>query len=104
VPDRANRSSSLTVSLSTVAELLKGHADATVTNGVYWGTQLALVVALSHFLELGTKPELLRFRCNADLADDQVDSLLIWVCPASDLLALLVLPSVAHNPPDGVKE
>jgi hypothetical protein len=75
VPDRANRSSSLMVSLSTVAELLKGHVDATVTNGVCWGTQLALVVALSHFLELGTKPELLRFRCNADLADDQVDSL-----------------------------
>jgi hypothetical protein len=59
VLDDANRPSSLTVSLSMVAELLEGRIDTTVANGVCWGTRFVLVAALSHFSELKSKLELL---------------------------------------------
>jgi hypothetical protein len=41
--------------------------DATVANRVHWGTQSALVAALSHFPELETDLELLGSRCNTDM-------------------------------------
>jgi hypothetical protein len=53
--------SSLVASLSSVAKLLEGRIDAATANGVCWGTQSALVVALSYFLELETELELLGF-------------------------------------------
>jgi hypothetical protein len=59
VLDDANRPSSLTVSLSMVAELLEGRIDTAAANGVCWGTQFVLVTALSHFSELKSKLELL---------------------------------------------
>jgi hypothetical protein len=67
--------SSLAASLSMVAELLEGRIDTMAANGVRWGTQSALVVALSHFPELKSELELLESRRNADLTDDQFDAL-----------------------------
>jgi hypothetical protein len=77
VLDKADGPSSMAVSLSTAAELLEGHVDTTIANGVYWGTRSALVAALSHFQEVETKLELLESRCNSGLTDDQVDAL--WI-------------------------
>jgi hypothetical protein len=45
------------------------------TNGVPWGTQSALVAALSHFLELKSELKLIGFGRNGDLTDDEVDAL-----------------------------
>jgi hypothetical protein len=98
---RADGPSSHAASLSTVVELLEGQVDAVVTNGVRWGTRSVLVAALSHFLELDAKLELLRSGHNAALMEDQVDALWILARPASDLLASHVLPSVAHGRPNG---
>jgi hypothetical protein len=49
----------LATSMSMVAELLEGWIDTVAANGVRCGTQSALVAALSIFLELKTKQELL---------------------------------------------
>jgi hypothetical protein len=62
VLDDANRPSSLTVSLSMVAELLEGRIDTAAANGVCWGTRFVLVAALSHFSELKSELELLGSR------------------------------------------
>jgi hypothetical protein len=70
VLDNADGPSSLVASLALAVELLEGRVDAMATNGVRWGTQSALVAALSHFPEL----ELLRSRRNGDLTKDQVDA------------------------------
>jgi hypothetical protein len=51
--------SSLAVSLYMGAELHEARIDTTATNGVRWGNRSVLVAALSHFLELKTKLELL---------------------------------------------
>jgi hypothetical protein len=66
----ADGTSSLKASLSLAVELLEGRIHAVVTNEVHWGTQSVLGAALSHFLELGTKLELLGSRRNADLTED----------------------------------
>jgi hypothetical protein len=58
----------------------------------------ALVAALSHFPELEAKLELLGSVRNAALMEDQVDALQALACPASDLLALHVLPLAARGP------
>jgi hypothetical protein len=58
----------------------------------------------TQFSELETDLELLGSRRNADLMEDQVDALWTQVRPASDSLTSHVLPSVAHNTPDGVGE
>jgi hypothetical protein len=76
VLESADETSSLAVSLSSVAELLEGGIDFTAANRVCWGTQSALVAALLHFLELGTELRLLGSGCNADLVEHQVDALL----------------------------
>jgi hypothetical protein len=87
VLERADGTSSLAVSLPSAAELIKDRIDVATANGVRWGTRSALVATLSHFMELGTKPELLQSRRNVDLTEDQVDVL--------DLrLAGIVHPSV----------
>jgi hypothetical protein len=72
---RSDGSSSLVVALSSAVELLKDCFDPTTANGVRWGTQSTLIVALSHFPELGTELELFGARRNADLTEDQVDAL-----------------------------
>jgi hypothetical protein len=104
VLDGADGSSSLSVSLFVVAELLEGCVNATNTNGVHWGTRSALVAALWHFLELGAELDVLRSRHNADLMEDQMGPLWIQACPASDSMASHILPSVARGPPDGAGE
>jgi hypothetical protein len=92
------------IALLSMVELLEGRIDAAATNGVRWGTQFALVAALSHFLELKSEMELLGFGCNADLTVDQADALWNWVHAASDSLASHVPPSVACSPPNGMGE
>jgi hypothetical protein len=65
-------------------ELLEGRVDAVTANRVQWGTRSVLVSALSYVSKLETELELLRFRRNADLMEDQVDALWTRVCPDSD--------------------
>jgi hypothetical protein len=101
VPDGANWSSPLAVSLSLVAELHEGRIDTAATNRVRWGTQLVLVATLSHFLELGTEVELLRSGRNVDLTENQVNALWTQGRLASDSLASYVLPLVACGSPNG---
>jgi hypothetical protein len=64
--DGADMPSSLASSLSTTTELLEGCIETAVANGINWGTRSVLVAALSHFSELGTELELLRFGRNTD--------------------------------------
>jgi hypothetical protein len=71
----ADGSSSLSASLSMVAELLRGRVDVVVANRVRWGTQSTLIAALSHFPELEAKLELLGSRSNAVQMEVQVDAL-----------------------------
>jgi hypothetical protein len=59
VLELANRSSSFAVSLSLVAELIESCIDALATNGVRWDTRSVLAAALSYFLKLVAKLELL---------------------------------------------
>jgi hypothetical protein len=73
VLDNADKSSSLAASLSTVVELLEGWIEAATSNGVRWGARSALVVALSHFLELKSELELPRSEHNADITEDHAD-------------------------------
>jgi hypothetical protein len=101
---RADRPSSQVASLSTVAELLKAWVDAVVANRVHWGTRSLLVTALSYFLELDAKLELLGLGRNTALMEDQVDALWILARLASDLIASHILPSVAHDRPNGTGE
>jgi hypothetical protein len=96
--------SSLAASLSMVAELLKGQIDTTTANGVCWGTRSALVAALSHFLKLKSKLELLGSERNSDLTNDQADTLWPLVSAASDSLASLIPSSIALDPPDDARE
>jgi hypothetical protein len=70
VLDRADGSSSLVASLSTVAELLKGRVKATAANGLPWGTRSALIAALSHFPEMEAELEFLRSGRNMALMED----------------------------------
>jgi hypothetical protein len=67
--------SSLGASMSMVAELLEGRINAVATNGVCWGSRSALVTAVSYFLELKTKLEVLRSRHSVDLTEDEADAL-----------------------------
>jgi hypothetical protein len=99
-----DESFSLAISLSTVVELLEGQIDASTANAVRWGTQSALFAALSHFLELKSKLELLESRHNADLTVDQADALWTQVRAASDSLASHIPPTVACSPPDNAGE
>jgi hypothetical protein len=73
VLDNADKPSSLAASLSTAVELLEGWIEAAASNGVHWGARSALVVALSHFLELKSELELPRSEHNADITEDQAD-------------------------------
>jgi hypothetical protein len=54
-----------------------------------------------HFLDLKFELELLGSRRNADLTEDEADTIWTQVRMASDMLASCVPPSVAHGPPDG---
>jgi hypothetical protein len=88
------------MSLPIVVEEVEGRINTTATNGVRLGTRFTLVAALSHFLELKSELELLRFGQNADLSDDQMDALWPLVSVASDSLASLVPSSLARDPPN----
>jgi hypothetical protein len=66
VLDNIDGPSSLAASLSMVVELHEGQIDVMTANRVHWGTQSALVTALSHFLELKSELELLGSRHNVD--------------------------------------
>jgi hypothetical protein len=101
VLEMADEMSSLVASLSSVVELPEDHIDAMIANDVCWGTRSTLAATLSHFLELGTKLELLGSGYNADLTKDQVDAIWTQECPASDSLVSYVPPLVARNPPNG---
>jgi hypothetical protein len=92
--------SSQVMSLSIVVDEVEGQINTMATNGVRWGTRFTLVAALSHFLELKSELELLRFGQNADLSDDQMDALWPLVSVASDSLASLVPSSLARDPPN----
>jgi hypothetical protein len=96
--------SSLVMSLPIVVEEVEGRINTMATNGVRWGTRFTLVAALSHFLELKSELELLRFGRNADLSDDQMDALWPLVSVASDSLASLVPSSLARDPPNDAVE
>jgi hypothetical protein len=104
VLERADGSSSLAVSLPSVVELLDGRIDVVAANGARWGTRLALVANLSHFLELGVELELLGSGRSTDLTEDQVDALWTQVRPTLDLLASYIPLSVARASPDGAVE
>jgi hypothetical protein len=92
VLDNADGLSSLAASLSSV--------DATVANGVHWGTWSVLVTTLSHFPKL----ELLGSECNVVLREDRMGVLGILARPTSNLLVSYVLPSVTCGPPYGAEE
>jgi hypothetical protein len=100
VLDNADGPSSLETSISMVAELLEGWVDVAASNGVHWGTQSALVAALPHFSKVEAELELLESGRNTILVDAQ------WILahPASDSLALYVLPSITRHHPDGTGE
>jgi hypothetical protein len=104
VLDNIDGSSSLVASLSMVIELLEHQINTTAANRVFWRTRSALVVAMWHFSELKSELELLRFRRNADLIEDQAESLWTRVRVASNSLASHVPSSVACSPPDGTGE
>jgi hypothetical protein len=55
VLERDDETSSLVVSLPSVAELIEAHIDIAATNGVRWGTRSALVATMLHFPELGSE-------------------------------------------------
>jgi hypothetical protein len=67
--------SSLAAALSSATKLIENCVDVVAANGVHWGSRLVLAAALSHFLELETKLELLGSGRNTDLMEDQVDAL-----------------------------
>jgi hypothetical protein len=100
VLDNIDRPSSLAVPLSMVVELLEVRIDPTAANRVRWGIRSVLTAVLSHFSELQSELELLRFRHNEDLTEDQGDALWTQVRVASDSLVSYVPPSVTCNPPE----
>jgi hypothetical protein len=59
----------------TAVELIDVWIDAVAHNGVRWRSHSMLVATMSHFPELELDLELLRFRCNADLTEDEADAL-----------------------------
>jgi hypothetical protein len=67
--------SSLVASLSIVVESFESRVDTATANRVRWGIRSVLAATLSHFLELKSELDLLRFGRNADLTDDQADAL-----------------------------
>jgi hypothetical protein len=70
VLDNTDGSSSLTVSMSLVVELLEGQIETTAANGVHWGSRSMLVAAVLHFLELRSELEQLGSARNVDLTED----------------------------------
>jgi hypothetical protein len=104
VLDNVNGPFSLAASLPMLAELLEDRVDTTAANVGRWGTQSMLVTALSHFPELESVVELLWFGRNMVWMEDRLDALWILARLALELLASYVLPSVTHNPPDGMGE
>jgi hypothetical protein len=74
----AGGSSSLAKCMSAAVELLEGRIDVVATNRVCWGSRFALATAVSHFLELNTKLEMLGSGCSVDLTEDEADAL--WIC------------------------
>jgi hypothetical protein len=95
----ANGPSSLAAYMSMAVELLEGRIDAVAANRVCWGSHSPLATAVSHFLELKTKLDVLGSRCSMDLTEHGADSIWIQVRAASDSLASHVTSSSAHNPP-----
>jgi hypothetical protein len=71
VLDNADGPSSLTASMSTVAELLEGQIDAVFANRVRWGPCSTLVAVVSHFLELKIELEVLGSGRSVDLIEDE---------------------------------
>jgi hypothetical protein len=101
VPERAEGTSSLATSLSSVVKLIEDRIDVVAANGVHWGTRSALATNLSHFPELRTELELLGSGLNADQIEGQVNALWTQKHEASDSLVSFVPLSVARGFPDG---
>jgi hypothetical protein len=95
VLDNANEPSCQIASQSRAVKLFEDRIDATVANGVRWGTRSVLVAALSHISELNPKSELLGSGCNANLTEDQMDALWTRARVALDSLVSHVPSSVA---------
>jgi hypothetical protein len=65
----------LVVVVSPSKELIEGCVNAVALNGVQWGVRLALTAILSHFPKLESELELLGFRYNTDLMNDEMENL-----------------------------
>jgi hypothetical protein len=70
-----NGPSSLVASMSVAAGLLEGPIDATVANGVCWGSRYGLAAAMLHFPELKTEQEVLGSGRISDLKEDEANAL-----------------------------
>jgi hypothetical protein len=68
------------------------------------GPVLRLVAAMLHFRDPKSELELLEFKRNTDLTEDEVDALWTWVRATSNSLASYVLCSVARGPLGGAGE
>jgi hypothetical protein len=90
--------------MSLAMESLEGRIDAVATNGVRLGSHSTLVAVVSHFPKLKPELELLRSEHNADLTEDEVDTLWTWVRAGSDSLASYVPSVIAYGPPDDARE
>jgi hypothetical protein len=66
---------SLTASMSSAVELLKGRIKAAAANRVCRGSHSVLVAAVLHFPELKTELEVLGSQFSADLTEDEADAL-----------------------------
>jgi hypothetical protein len=62
-------------SLSLSPELTEARVDAAAFNGVQWGNELVLTVALLYFPELEVELDLLGSSYNADLSSDEMETL-----------------------------
>jgi hypothetical protein len=87
-----------------VVEETENRINTAAANGVWWGSRPAFVTALSHLTELKSELELLGSGRDADLSDNQVDTLWPLVSMASDSLASDVPSSFARDPPDDAKK
>jgi hypothetical protein len=65
---------------------------------------MPLTAILSHFLELELELDLLGSGYNANLTKDEMEVFWTQTRRASESLSSRVPPSVAHGPPDGVRE
>jgi hypothetical protein len=83
-----------------VVEEVENWINIATANGVRRGTKSALVAILLHFPKMELELELLKFRRDADLSDDQADSLWPLVSVASDSLASLTPSTLARGPPN----